>query len=90
MKPADLREGDHLTHHGRLDGTRVGAVVVERLMSPGFVVVGHVVAKNAAEMLLVQDDDVVEALATYGTDQPLAAGILPRGSWCCLDLFDTP
>ena len=52
VEPAYLRERDHLTHLGRLDLSRFGAIVVEELVRPRLVVVGDVLAKNAPEMLL--------------------------------------
>ncbi len=79
VEPTDLRERDHLTHLGRLVLSRFGAIVVEGLVRPRLVVVDDVLAKNAPEMLLVQNDDVIEALSTYGADQPFAVGILPMG-----------
>ena len=78
VEPADLWEGDHLAQLGRRDSSRLRAVVVEQLVCSGLVAVGDVFAKNAPEMLLVQDDDVVETLSTYGADQAFDVGVLPR------------
>lgn len=42
------------------------------------VVVRDVAAKNSAEMLLAEDDDVVEAFSPDGPDEALAVCVLPR------------
>src|SRR5207253_9512485 len=39
------------------------------------VIVGQVVAENASRMMLVLDDDVVEAVPTEGADHSLREGI---------------
>jgi hypothetical protein len=41
----------------------LGTVVVERLVGTHGVVVGHVGAQKPVEMSLVQDEEMVEALA---------------------------
>ncbi len=63
MEPADLRDRHHAPERWRLHLPWPGAVVVKRLMGPHRVVVGEVGAQEPAEMSLVQDEEVVEALA---------------------------
>ena len=46
-------------------------------MRPGSVVAIDVSGKHAAQMALVEDDEVVQALAAYRTDDPLDVHILP-------------
>jgi hypothetical protein len=46
-------------------------------------IVGEVVVENALSMLLVFEDDVVEAVPAQGADDPLAEGIgRGRARWC--------
>ena len=46
-------------------------------------IVGEVVVENALSMLLVFEDDVVEAVPAQGADHPLAEGIgRGRARWC--------
>src|ERR1700747_97894 len=45
------------------------------------VIIAQVAFKNAAEMFVVDDDHMIEAFATEGTDQSLHVRILPRTSW---------
>jgi hypothetical protein len=42
------------------------------------VVIEEVVTEQAAEMILVQDDDVMEAVAAQCADKAFHVGILPR------------
>ena len=63
MKPADLRKGDDPATWRGVDVSGLGTVVVERLVGTHGVVVGHVGAQKPAEMSLVQDEEMVEALA---------------------------
>ena len=77
VKSADLRKRDHVAHLGRLDRAGHGTVVVQRPVSARVMVIGDVVAKNSAEVPLVEDQDMVEALSTDGADQPFTIRILP-------------
>src|SRR5262245_32726475 len=53
------------------------------------VVIGDIRSKQAPEMSLVEDDDMIEHLAADTPDEPLAVGILPRTArggripWAC-------
>jgi hypothetical protein len=62
MKPADLRDGHDAPERWRLHLAWPGTVIVERLMRARGVVVGDVGAEESAEVSLVQEEDVVEAL----------------------------
>ncbi len=52
-------------------------------------VVINVASQYLAQVLLIENDDVIQAFATNGSDKPLAAPILPRRAKCSLDLIDT-
>ena len=56
----------------------VGRLHPQAALGPAMVV-GQVVVEKALGVLLVLDDDVVEAVAAQGTDHPLAERI---GRWC--------
>jgi hypothetical protein len=64
------------TRRGQVSGA-VGGLHPKATMGPAMIV-GQVVAENALGMLLVPDDDVVEAVPAQGTDHPLAERI---GRW---------
>jgi hypothetical protein len=83
--------------HGRLDDPALIAalhesglrgVLVEGEVCSGVVVIEEVVTEQATQMILVQDDDVVEALAAQGPDEAFDVGILPRGPRGDLHLVD--
>ena len=48
-------------------------------MRPLRVVVGDELAQNRVQVLLIQDDDVIEALAPHGADDSLGDGVRARG-----------
>lgn len=58
----------------------MGAVVVERLMRAGRVVVRKVPTQQTSEMLFVDHDDEIEAFAANGADDALGEGVLPGRS----------
>ena len=62
MQATDVRNGDDLTKHRRLDWPSVGRILVERKVSAGLVVVREVRGQNAPEVPLAEHDDMVEAL----------------------------
>src|SRR5258708_39095753 len=58
----------------------MGAVVMERLMRAGGVVVREVTAQQTSEMPVVDHDDLIEAFPSNRPDDALREGILPAGS----------
>jgi hypothetical protein len=77
MKPADLRHGENPATWRGVDDSGLGTVVVERLVWARGVVVGDVGAQESAEMGLAQNEEMVQALAAKGADDPLDKGVLP-------------
>ena len=63
MEPADLRNGNDPSPWWGFDDSGLRAVVVERLMWPGGVVIGAVGAEESAKVGLAQDKDMIKALA---------------------------
>ena len=62
MKPTDLGKSYHIAHLGRLNRTRIRAVVVQGLMRSRRVIVGRVASEDPHEVSFTENDDVVEAL----------------------------
>src|SRR6266446_8419227 len=89
MKSADFRELPHWTHLRWLNDSRFWRVHRQRSMRTPGVIISHVGAQQALQMLLVEHDDIVETLATNTADDPLAVGILPWTAWRNLHFFDT-
>src|SRR2546428_1944240 len=73
----------------RLEAPGKRAGVVQGLMGTDGVVVGEVRAQQAAEMTLIEDDDVVQAFTADRADQAFGEGILPGGAWGDEDLVDS-
>jgi hypothetical protein len=78
MQATDIRNGHDLAESRRLNGAAVGCILVERKVSAGAVVVREVGGQNAPPMAVAEHDDMVEAVAAHGADEPLRERILPR------------
>ena len=78
MQAADLWDGDHLSDPAWHDRPGVGAVLVERKMRAGALVVVDIRGQEAAEMALVEDHNVIQTLAANRTDHALDVSVLPR------------
>ena len=86
VKPADLRNRDHLAAVWRLDRASIRAVFVERQMGPRAVIVIDVRDQDPAQMPLVNHDHMVKTFAANRADDALDVGILPGRSWRRNDL----
>jgi hypothetical protein len=80
MQSADLRKLHHLPEFRRLYPPRDRSILVERQVSACPLVVFEIQLQDATQACLIQDDDVVQALAANRADQALDIGILPRRS----------
>ena len=85
VESADLGQGNDAPLLGRLDGARLGSILLEREMRTRAVVVAEVVVQTTTEVSLIQDDHVVEELAADAADHAFDEGILPGGAWCTTD-----
>ena len=63
-------------------------VLGEGEMRAGAMVVVEIGCEKSAEMALTEDDDVVEALASYQADQSLDEGVLPGRAGRAQDFLD--
>jgi hypothetical protein len=78
MQPTDFGELRDRAQFRRLDRSLVGRILIERKMSSYAVVVREVAGQETAEMVLVEDKDMIQTLAPDGADEPLHEGALPR------------
>jgi len=81
MKAADLWECDNLASTRWAYGTRIGAVLCERQVGPGSMVIVEVGRQDPTQVTRVQDNDMIEALPPDRSDDALNIGVLPRRSW---------
>jgi hypothetical protein len=88
MEASYLRQGPHRAHFRWRDSSGVGAIHLEGQMGTKAVVIGDIWGKHAPEMPVVEDDDMIEHLATETPDEPLAVRILPRTARGNLHFFD--
>ncbi len=77
VQAADLGESDDLAATGRLDRTPVRAILGERKMCPGPMIVVDVGGENSTQVSHVEDDDVIETFAADRADKALDIGGLP-------------
>ncbi len=82
LEAADVRKLDDFLARGRLHGAMVWRVHLQGLMDFPPMVEIDVGTENAAQVPLVNDNDVVQALSTQGPDNPFDVGILPRTPRC--------
>ena len=85
MKPSERGYSDYATDALHLSWDR--GLLVESEMREGLMVIIEVPPQCAFEMLGVEDDEMVQALATNGADESLCVGILPRALGRREDLF---
>ena len=88
VQAADLWEGDNVAGRGRLHRPGLGAIFVDREMRAASVVVLKGCRQHTAEVVLIEDDDVVETFAADRANDAFDIGVLPRRSRRGDDLFD--
>jgi len=76
----DIGEFHDLPALRQLDGTMLGRVRRQGPVNAPPMIEVDVALKGPAQVLLVQDDDIVQALSAQCTDHPLRVRILPRAS----------
>src|SRR5215207_1498294 len=81
VEPADFGPRYDPSGADRIDGASIGRVLAEREVRSRVRVVRDVRSKHAAEMSLIDDDDVVQTLATDRPDDAFDVGILPGRAW---------
>ena len=77
VKPADLRNRDHLAAVWRVDGASIRAVLAERKMGARAVIVIDVREQDPAQVPLVNHDHMVKTLAANRTNHALDVRVLP-------------
>jgi hypothetical protein len=77
MQTADLGESNNVASGGKLHATRPWAVLVEREMRSGVMMISKIAQQDAAQVTLVEDDNVIQAFTADRTDETLGVRILP-------------
>jgi hypothetical protein len=90
VQSANHRNADNTTSAGRFEGPRAWCIAFQRQVTSGLVVVFDVLRKNAAQVTLVQYDQVVESFSANRANQPFDERILPRAPMGGKHLVDNP
>ena len=88
MESTDPRNRNDMPGFGRLDGPRLRRVLLQSQVCPGSMIVVQKISKVPAKASLVEYDDVVQALASNGSDHPFYISTLPRRARRGQHLFD--
>jgi hypothetical protein len=72
-----MRDRGHPPKGWRLNIAWPWSIVGERLVGTRGVVVGNVGAEEPAQMGVLENDDLIPALAADGADHPFHEGVLP-------------
>src|SRR5207253_872338 len=82
MEATDLRNGDDCASCRWRHLPRDRRVLVEREMRAGSLVIFHVLCENTCEAGGSEDDHVIEALASDGSDEAFSVRVLPGRPRC--------
>jgi hypothetical protein len=74
VQAANLREGNDIAGRGKLYATGPRAVFAQRKMRSAVVMVLKIARQHAAQMALVEDDDVIQTFPADRTDETLRTG----------------
>jgi hypothetical protein len=88
MESADLRNRNDPPGFGRLDGPSLRRVLLQSQVCPGLMIVIEEISKVPVKTSFVEYNDVVQALAANGSDDPFDIRTLPGRAWRGQDLFD--
>jgi hypothetical protein len=88
VEAADFWKLDDVPCLERLDGSRLGRILVERKMRSRPVIIREVRSEQPPETLLIDNDDVIKKLPTNRSDQALDVRILPGRPGCGDHLVD--
>ena len=81
MEPTQDREGEDLAAFGiwwHWPSLWLWNLLLDPLMRPGSVEVVHIRVEHPVELLLMQDEQMIEALTSYTSQEPLTDGIRSR------------
>jgi hypothetical protein len=78
VQTANLWKCDDLPEFTLVHHSRLGRILFKPEMRPGAIVVLPVVRKDSAEVPLVQNENVIQALAPQRSDESLRVGVLAR------------
>jgi hypothetical protein len=75
VQPTDFRKLHDSASRRKVDGPDVGCVLGEREMRASFVIVAEVAGQDAAQVSFPEHENMIQALASDGANEPLGEGI---------------
>ena len=87
MQAADLRNLNHLPEAHFLDRSGLWRILLKRQVGAILMVIVKIAPEDSPQMRFPENDDMVQAIATYG-DEPFTVRILPRAPGRCHDFID--
>src|SRR5262245_35189872 len=88
VKSTDLWNLDDPVRLVRLNCPTFWCVLIQRQVRAGFVIIAEIVFEQSAQMVVIEDDHMIQALATNASDHPLHVTILPRTPWRYANFLD--
>ena len=89
MEAADLWERDNLAGTEWVYWSALRTILGEREMRSRLVVIVKVRRQHAAQMMLIEDDDVIQTFTADRTNDAFDVGVLPRRARRSNNLLDT-
>ena len=89
VQTADLRNDHDRAERWWRDRPGLWGVLGQREMRPRPVIGGQVPRQDASQADFIQDDHMIETLASNGADDAFRVRVLPRGTWRGEDLMDS-
>ena len=89
MQAAHFPESDHVSLGDTLHSSRRWRVFRQREMRSRSVIVRKIAVQDSAQVLLAEYHDVIQAVTSDGSNQPLRVRVLPWTGRTRQDLFDT-
>ena len=83
----DLTNRDDLAGRRRIDVALNGRVAIQRKVCPPFAVVFEIRTSNPSKMMFVDNDGVIQTLASIRADKAFAIEIVPQRLWRADNLF---
>ena len=88
MKATDLRNLTDPVRLVRLNCPTVWRVLVQGQVRAGFVIIAEIIFEQSAQMVVIENDHMIQALATNVSDHALHVAILPRAPWRNTNFLD--
>ena len=74
VQPTDAGNRDHVASVRQFDIARHWRVTIKRKMRPILMIIGEVRSQDSREVPFVENDEMIQALATDRTDESLDVG----------------